>query len=147
MTERLSRGNLRPVRSAGTGENGLSLVKRAFGLFARGDLDAVFEFVHPDAEFHPVFYPGTYRGRDAIRSVFEDGGTRLGWDVSDLAFEEVGDRVLIDGRLHSRNTFGQAEEFPVAWLFDLGDGLIVGMRAFVHRRQALAAIPERSGQV
>jgi ketosteroid isomerase-like protein len=115
----------------------VAVVRDAFSRFVDGDLDGLFEMVHPEAEFVPVFLPGAYRGRESIREVFEGAGTQLGWEVSDLAFEELGERILVSGQLHSTNTFGTPQEFPIAWVFEVGDGLLVSMRAFVDRRQAL----------
>jgi ketosteroid isomerase-like protein len=141
MTGRAGFATLR-LAMDGTGDTGarISVVRRAFDHFEAGDLDTMFDLVHPEAEFHPVFYPGSYRGRDAIRAIFEGDGARRRWTVSGLELDEVAGKVIAHGRLHSTNTFGTAQEFPVAWIIEVAEGVIVRMRGYVHRRQALEAL-------
>jgi ketosteroid isomerase-like protein len=127
-------------------ETPLELVRRAFERFEEGDLEGMLELVHPEAEFHPAFYPGSYRGRESIRAAFVEGGTRRSWRVVDRESEQVADRVLVKARLLSRESLGGTMDLPIAWVFDTDQGLITRMEGFVHPQQALSAIADRSGQ-
>ena len=127
--------------SAERGGELAAIVRRTFERFDAGDIEGMLEFVHPDAEFVPVFVDKrTHRGSESIRGVFEGVASRRRWRVDELEVDVVGDRVIAGGRLHSTTTIGTAEDYPIAWVFDFADGRIVRMRSFVHRRQALAAI-------
>ena len=131
------------MRGAGAdGESAsIAAVRAALERFDAGDVEGMLRFVHPDAEFVPTFIaPGDYRGHAAIRAVFEGAGSRRRWSVEGPRFSEIGDRVVVDARLHAITAVGTAKDLPIAWVFDLDDGLIVRMRSFVHRSQALEAI-------
>jgi SnoaL-like domain len=52
----------------------LDLARRGYEAFARGDLDAAIEFMHPEIEAHdPPEVPDAtvYRGREAVRRDWE----------------------------------------------------------------------------
>jgi ketosteroid isomerase-like protein len=130
-----------PGDGLGGEEEMVALVRRAFERFEVGDVDGMLAYVHPDAEFIPIFMDSrSHRGRPAIRRIFEGAGARRRWRVDDLEVDVIGGRVLAGGRLHSVTTVGTTEDYPIAWVVDFADGLIVRMQSFVHRRQALAAI-------
>ena len=119
----------------------VDLIRRAFDLYAAGDIDAALELAAEDVEFRPVFIEGTYSGIDAIRELLKgEGDPRDRWRAVDLEFEPVGRRVLVTGRLQVAASLGGAMDFPIAWVFTIERGRIVVMEGYIDRRNALDAL-------
>jgi len=54
-------------------------------------------------------------------------------------FRDLGDRVLVFGRVYARGEGGYITDSPTQWLWELKDGLIVSGRVFTNRAEALSA--------
>src|SRR3978361_1510234 len=68
-----SYGRLRDT-ARGMSQENLDVVRRGYEAFARGDIDAAIEFMHPQVEAHdPPEAPDAtiYRGREAVRRDWE----------------------------------------------------------------------------
>lgn len=127
----------------------VELGKRAIEAFARRELDAYDELYAPDFQWFPAGplalqgegYSG-YRGREGIETYFSD--SRAMWEeirtVGEEEFRDLGDRVLMLGRIEvSRTSSGATIDAPFGVIFDLRDGKIWRMRAYLDRGEALRA--------
>jgi uncharacterized protein len=120
-------------------------VRRAWEAFNRGDLDAFFADAAGDVEFEedPAFpEAGVFRGREEIRTYlvgFQEAMADHRIEVEEL--RDLGDRVLALVHETARGTSSGADvdQHP-AFLFELRDGLIVRVRAYLDRAEGLAAV-------
>lgn len=143
-------GDLNPGRPETEGGPGavppaVALVVEAYRRYARGDVQEALALGHPDVALRAFYEPAASReGREAIRRVFEEqGDPRTRWRAVDLTFREVGEYVLVAGRLETVSALGSPLDFPIAWLFTTRDGLIASMTGYPSARDALeAARPE-----
>lgn len=100
------------------------IVRRAFGLFEAGDVDALTALYHPHVELRVAgalrppgeVHSGIERARAWLEQAVEDG---MNVHVDDLELEQVGDRVIVRGRIAG------PEEISMHWHFDFADDLIV----------------------
>jgi ketosteroid isomerase-like protein len=124
-------------------------VKRAFDAFARGDLEAAFEFLDPSFEVHDRVIPEaspTNQGPDALIAnvgmVTEAFGDVL-WEPREVV--DRGDRVLVRVHLSARghHTSLPIEE-DVGHIYTLSKGKAVRLDIFRTWREALEAaeLPE-----
>jgi ketosteroid isomerase-like protein len=122
----------------------IEVVLRNLDAWHRGDLDAWLAMAHPEVEWYSEVarrVEGSevvYRGHDGLRGYWDEW--RSVWDV-DVEVEEtrdLGDRVLVLGRVHAQGeASGVGLEGPIAFLFELEDGLIRRGRAYFDTDQAL----------
>jgi ketosteroid isomerase-like protein len=122
-------------------------IRRAYAAFARGDVDAVLEFLDPEVDWHPAIAPimgvETLRGREAVkrfltRDLFE-GFDRFRAEplfVEDLSSGYVLVMVRYAGR--GENSGIELDQ-TFATLFEMRDGLAVTMRDYSTRGEALEA--------
>jgi ketosteroid isomerase-like protein len=107
---------------------GIAVVREAFGAFARRDLAALIELTDPEVEF---FAPtamlanegSCYRGHDGIARYLHDV-TRV-WnrlEVIPEGFREVGNHVVVTGRVRAEARDGLEIENPAAWIWELREG-------------------------
>jgi ketosteroid isomerase-like protein len=109
------------------------------------DMDAMMARFSEDAIWHttPGFlWPGPYRGRDAVRGLFEHWWQ--GWDtgrVDTTQFEVDGERVMVSADVHGRSA-GDGLDVHVAlnWVFHVRDGLIELVRSFESPAEARAEL-------
>jgi ketosteroid isomerase-like protein len=109
------------------------------------DIDALLALFDERAEWHttPGFlWPGPYRGRDAIRGLFEhwwQGWARGHADVQRLVV--AGDRVAVDAEIHGRSAGdGLDVHVPLNWVFHVRDGQIDLVRSFENAAEANEAL-------
>ena len=124
--ERLGRASgTEPVDAAG-----VALVRRVFDAFGRRDLGALVELADPEIE---VFAPTAlvanegrcYRGHDGLARYLDDVGriwTRL--EVVPEKFREVGNHVVVLGRVHAEARDGLEVDSPTAWVWELRHGKV-----------------------
>jgi ketosteroid isomerase-like protein len=116
----------------------VAFIREAFRLYDEGDLEALWALMHPDLELTPVFMEGTYQSRSTIRDVIADeGDPRERWSTSELEFREVGDRVVVAGRLHARAALGAPLNLPVAFVFHLRERLLTRVEGHMTLAQAV----------
>jgi ketosteroid isomerase-like protein len=82
----------------------LDIVQTLYRSFEEGDLDAALELIDPDVNWVEQFpYPGTYRGRAALRNVFETVIREFDkYEMNFHRFVESDDLVVVlgDYRVH-----------------------------------------------
>jgi ketosteroid isomerase-like protein len=109
------------------------------------DIDALLALFDERAEWHttPGFlWPGPYRGRDALRELFEhwwQGWERGHADIQKLVV--AGDRAMVDAEIHGRSA-GDGLDVHVAlnWVFHVRDGRIDLVRSFESPAAAREAL-------
>lgn len=123
----------------------IEVVRRLFDAFSRRDLDAMLELVAPEVEFWAPTASFArsgepYIGHDGMREYFADV-ERL-WRTLEVVphdFRDLGDRVLVLGRVYARGEGGYISDSPAQWLWKLEAGRVVWGRVFTNRSEALAA--------
>ena len=124
----------------------VEIVRRLYEAFESRDLDAMIALIGPEMEFFPqvtasmVKRSEPYHGHDGLRRYFEDAA-RI-WrqlDIIPHEYQDLGDRVLVFGRVYARGEGGYIADSPAAWLWRLEDGLITYGRVFTSRADALEA--------
>ena len=124
----------------------VELVRRLYEPFAERDLDAMIALTTPDVEFFPqvtasmVKREEPYRGHEGLRTYFEDAD-RV-WrelEIIPHEFHDVGDQVLVFGRVYGRGEGGYISDSPTAWLWRFRGDLIAWGRVFTSRAEALEA--------
>jgi ketosteroid isomerase-like protein len=96
------------------------------------------EFWGPTASFAREGEP--YVGHEGMREYFADVASV--WRVLEVVphdFRDLGDRVLVFGRVYARGAGGYISDSPTQWLWRVSGGLIVWGRVFPSRADALAA--------
>jgi ketosteroid isomerase-like protein len=129
------------VNEAGTEETVRALV----AAYNARDIDALLSHFSERAEWHttPGFlWPGPYRGRDAIRGLFEhwwQGWARGHADIQALTV--AGDRAVVDAEIHGRSA-GDGLDVHVGlnWMFHVSSGRIDLVRSFESAAQANEAL-------
>jgi ketosteroid isomerase-like protein len=123
----------------------IDLVSRVFEAFTRRDVDAMLELCAPDIEFWgptaSFAHAGdAYVGHEGMREYFADVA-RL-WRVLEVVphdFRDLGDRVLVFGRVYARGAGGYISDSPTQWLWRVRADQVVWGRVFTNRAEALAA--------
>jgi ketosteroid isomerase-like protein len=119
-------------------------VVRAFTeAFNAGDIDGVVACCDSNVEFHSTFAAvggGVYHGHDGIRKWYRDlreiWGEELHSDLETLF--EVGENMLVFTVLRGRGQqSGVVVELPAAIVVRLRDGLLVNLKGYSHREDAL----------
>jgi ketosteroid isomerase-like protein len=122
-------------------------VRLGFDAFARGDIDAVLDLLHDEAEWSPGIGPvlgvETLRGKEAIRRFFVhdlfDGFDEFRAEA--LSVEAVGDHALVASRYTGRGERSGLEVDQTFWaVYWIRDGKLVAFRDFESRAAALAAL-------
>ncbi len=115
------------------GPGPLALVERVFEAFAKRDADALLAVMAPEIEF---FGPTAtalnegkcYRGHDGIRRYFQDADalwSRL--DITPSTYREVGNHVVVLGRVRAQARDGLELDTPAAWVWRVeGDQIVWG---------------------
>jgi ketosteroid isomerase-like protein len=127
----------------------IDIVRALFDAFARRDITRVEELISEDMEFHAVTAEmagreGPYRGHAGMELYFADVDET--WEEINLTptdFEEVGDLILVTGRVWARGS-GRVVDSSTGWLFEVRDGKLVWARVFESATEAAAAA--RSGR-
>ena len=124
----------------------IDLVRRMYEAFSQGDVEGMLELVGPDMEFFPqvtasmVKRSEPYRGHEGLRRYVEDA-TRV-WvqlEIIPHEFRDLGDRVLVFGRVYARGEGGYISDSPAAWLWRISEDRIIWGRVYTNRAEALKA--------
>jgi ketosteroid isomerase-like protein len=124
----------------------VEVVKRAVDAYNRRDVDDLFaELVTPDLELWPAvtraYGGGCYQGREGLER-FAAAIGEVWEELQNTAeeFRELGDRVLVLGRLTGRGKGSGAQvDAPLAAIFDFRDDRIWRVRGYVDRAEGLRA--------
>jgi ketosteroid isomerase-like protein len=124
----------------------VEVVRAMYEVANAGDkLDANFEVLAPDVEFHVSgAFPDldqVYRGHEGVKKLNE--ALNEPWEALSLDPEEfidAGSRVLVLSQFHARGRDGMEVRLHLANLWTVRDGRIVGMEAFADQESALEAV-------
>ncbi len=118
----------------------VEIVRAAAEAYNRGDLDAMLEQYDPAVEFVTLLL-GSYRGREAIRAIFEENRSNLaGYRLDPVELIDAGDKVIAVARLGGAGRVSQiALDDLIAFLVTIKDGLIVRQESFRNKAEALQA--------
>lgn len=122
------------------------MASAVFEAFNRRDIDAGLSvvgedvvFLAPTAEMANDGQP--YVGHDGMRKYYEDvASVWIELEVTPTEIREVGDAVLILGRVYGRAGGGYIQDSPAQWVMRFRDGLISWIRVFTNRGAAFAEV-------
>ncbi len=124
----------------------IALIRRAYELWAAGDLDAFFDLVHPEVEWVPpadALERGPFRGeaevRQGIAAYLESFERFLPEPREILPGTAKGD-YLVWADVHTRGRMSGAEvTISVGHLIHVRDGKLARLEIIPNRREAMAA--------
>ena len=128
-------------------EENVDLLRRGFDLFARGEIDALLELLHDDAEWAPGIAPilgvESLHGKEQIRRFFTKD-LYEGFDsfhAEPQSMQDFGDEILVESRYAGRGESSGLEMDQVYWsVYWIRDGKLAAFRDYETREQALDAI-------
>jgi uncharacterized protein len=127
------------------GRSDIDVVKEVFAAFAARDAERVVAALDPDVVFIAVTggilgRTEPYRGHEGMREYFRD--VEQVWDeliLSPGEFEEVGDAILVTGRVSARSP-ARTISGSTGWVWRVRDGLVVYVRVYASAAEAAAAV-------
>jgi uncharacterized protein len=127
------------------GRSDIDVVKEVFAAFAARDAERVVAALDPDVVFIAVTggilgRTEPYRGHEGMREYFRD--VERVWDeliLSPGEFEEVGDAILVTGRVSARSP-ARTISGSTGWVWRIRDGLVVYVRVYASAAEAAAAV-------
>jgi ketosteroid isomerase-like protein len=127
------------------GGSDIDVVKEVFAAFAERDAERLVAVLDPDVVFIAVTgdllgRTKPYRGREGMREYLRDV-ERL-WDelvLSPREFEEVGDAILVTGRVSARSP-ARTMSGSAGWIWRVRDGRVVYIRAYASAAEAAEAV-------
>jgi ketosteroid isomerase-like protein len=126
-------------------QENVEIVRSAYAALAEQGVEAVLAFTDPDVEATTPpslsSEPDTYRGHEGIRRYFGSFGDAMeGVYFEGQAFTSVGDKVLVDTKMHARGrTTGIEAEQRAFLVLTLREGLVTSVETFAEQGQALEA--------
>ena len=123
----------------------VEIVRTAYAALAEQGVEAVLALADPQCEATTppslASEADTYRGHEGVRRWFGSfGGAMEGVYFEGLEFTSVGDKVLVDTKLHARGRATGIETEQRAFLvWTLREGLVTRVDTFAERGQALEA--------
>lgn len=132
-------------RMDSTASENIQLVRRVFETFTERDIEGMLALAAPDIEFWGPTAAFAregrpYAGHEGMRDYFADVA-RL-WRTLEVVphdFRDLGDRVLVFGRVYARGEGGYISDSPAQWIWGVAGGRITWGRVFTSRAEALAA--------
>jgi ketosteroid isomerase-like protein len=125
-------------------ERNVELHRSFIVAFNDRDLDAFIAHFDPTAEFRSVFAAvggAVYRGHDELPNYFRDLKDAWGDEIriEPEVYFDLGERTLLYLLFHGRGRQSGADvAMPVALMARWRDGLIVYMRSYTDREEALS---------
>jgi uncharacterized protein len=125
-------------------EENVNVVRQAYDLLNRGDIDRLIELCSDDFSLdmsERVFNPATYRGHEGIRRFYrdvEEAWESYTWDVEQA--RASGDSVVALLHCHGKSRpDAPPVAWRVAWLWTLKNGRATSLRFYRDRAEALEA--------
>lgn len=121
----------------------MELARAAYEAFNRRDLDAAFEVLDPEIEWHtsPRFIRGgrTFRGHDGVREVLDSFfATFDEFRTEPREFIDGGDKVIVPVRLLGRlRGTGEEMRFDLVQVWTVRDDRAVRLDVFESKAEAL----------
>jgi ketosteroid isomerase-like protein len=121
-----------------------ALVGRLFHAFNQRDAVSIVSLCAPEMEFFTVTggeagHDAPYRGPDGLREYL--GDVERIWEALLITLgsvERQGSRLLASGRVYVRSRELGIRDMPVAWIWNVEDGLFVRGEVFVDPAEAIA---------
>jgi ketosteroid isomerase-like protein len=122
----------------------LALVERLYQCFNRREEAGIVELCDDSMEFFPVVTAeavgreAPYRGRAGLHDYLDD--VAQVWEELLITPSEVeghGDRLLVRGRAYARSRDLGIRDVPVAWIWEVRNGLFVRGEVFPDPEQAV----------
>ena len=120
-------------------------VRAVIAAYNERDMDAMLARFDPNVVWHttPGFlWPGPYRGREAVRGLFERWWQ--GWDTGYAdaeEFVESNGAVMVSADVHGRSAGdGLDVHVQLNWVFHVSDGLIDLVRSYDSPDEARATL-------
>jgi ketosteroid isomerase-like protein len=125
-------------------EENVELVRRAFIAWQAGAIEELDGLVSDDVVWKPTALSGTgdqiFHGRQGVKDWISAVLSRQGEVRNELEeFRDLGDRVLVLGRVFERVGEEVRADAELAWLFQIRDGRIARGEGFLSRDDALRA--------
>ena len=126
-------------------QENVDIVRQAVELINRRDTETALAYFDPDGELQSAIIGGaeanTYRGHEGFREwMDESDATFEELRVEPEEFRDLGDEVLLIGRLYARGRESGVEiDSATAWLLTLRGGRIVRGRGYLDPQEALEA--------
>jgi ketosteroid isomerase-like protein len=123
----------------------VEIVQRGLEAFNRRDVDSFISYLDPEFELHSAIVGGAegniYRGPDGVRQWLADSDESFEeLRIEPTEFRDLGDRVLIVGRIRARGRESGLElDSPTGWVSTVRDGKLVKAEGFLSRAEALEA--------
>ena len=124
-------------------QENVEIMRSGYAALAEQGVEAVLAFADPEFEATTppslASEPGTYRGHEGVRRWFGSfGGAMEGIYFEGQEFTSVGDKVLVDTKLHARGrTTGIETEQRAFLVWTLREGRVTRVETFAERGQAL----------
>jgi ketosteroid isomerase-like protein len=121
------------------------IAKQVVDAYNRRDIDAIVGLGTPDFEWLPattrIVEGGGYRGRDGFEAyLVEIGNTWEELRAVAAEFRDLGDRVLVRGRMQGRGIgSGVPVDAPLGMVFDFRDDKVSRVRTYLDHGEALRA--------
>jgi ketosteroid isomerase-like protein len=120
-----------------------ALVGRLFNAFNRRDVESLVEVCSPRMEFFTITGEeigrgAPYVGPEGLRDYLADA--ERFWEellITPGSVERRGERMLVLGRVYVRNRELGIRDMPVAWIWQVKDGLFVRGEVFVDPTEAV----------
>jgi ketosteroid isomerase-like protein len=127
------------------GRTDIDVVKEVYAAFAARDIERVEALLDPDVVFIAVTggiigRTEPYRGHEGMREYFSD--VALTWDelvLTPREFEEVGDAILVTGRVSARSP-SRMISGSTGWVWRVRNGLVVYVRVYSSAAEARSAV-------
>jgi ketosteroid isomerase-like protein len=127
------------------GRSDIDVVKEVFAAFAERDAERLVAVLDPDVVFIAVTgdllgRTKPYRGREGMREYLRD--VERVWDelvLSPHEFEEVGDTILVTGRVSARSP-ARTVSGSAGWIWRVRDGRVVYIRVYASAAEAAEAV-------
>ena len=126
-------------------QENVEIMRSGYAALAEQGVEAVLAFADPEFEATTppslASEPGTYRGHEGVRRWWGSFGDAMeGVYFEGREFTSVGDKVLVDTKLHARGrTTGIETEQRAFLVWTLREGLVTRVDTFAERGQALEA--------
>jgi ketosteroid isomerase-like protein len=130
------------LRAAGLAPNEpVAIVREIWAAFNRGGIEDVIALTTEDVEIRP--FNGArevYAGHQGLRDLLAEAvGAGTSVTVTEYAFSEVGDAVVVSGSLQVVEAHGGVSHNQVHWVYRVEDGKVSRGASFARREQALQA--------
>jgi ketosteroid isomerase-like protein len=127
-------------------EENLALARQMLEAFERRDVEALLEISDPNIAFFAptgelVTGDAAYWGHDGIRDYFNDVETAwIELSIAPSRYREVGDHVLVLGRVYGRRVGDEVFNSPAQWVLRIRAGKIVYGCVYTDKDEALRAV-------